>query len=438
MAANETVKRKKRRLKRRIALISTHGYVSAEPPLGAPDTGGQVVFVLELAKKLGLFGYSVDIWTRQFERQPRMERVDGNVRILRAPCGGKEFLPKEYLYRNIPEWVENARRRIKKSRLSYDFINSHYWDAGMAGELLAAELDIPHIHTPHSIGSWKKQQMEADFPEDAESFDETYNFSARIHHERILYHNCDMVIATTHIQLDKLKTDYGLSSDDIRVIPPGYDDNRFFPVGEATRDVIREQLGFEDQTIVAISRLAHNKGVDLLVDAFALLHSKMPNVRLLLAIGHEARSPGEQELLDILERKRKDYGLEDHIKFTGYIADEDLVDYYRAADIFALPSRYEPFGMTAVEAMACGTPTVITIHGGLFRVLEYGIHTLFADPFDREDLAVTMTKILKYPSLRKRLSQSGAQFARSRFTWTGIAQQLLNAVESIDYVHGSK
>ena len=97
--------------------------------------------------------------------------------------------------------------------------------------------------------------------------------------------------------------------------------------------------------------------------------------------------------------------------------------------MFVLSSRYEPFGMTAIEAMASGTPTVVTVHGGLFRALTFGRHALFADPFDREDLGITMAKIFRHPRLRRRLSRMGAHKARSLFTWTGVAQQLVAAVE---------
>ena len=141
---------------RRVAMISTHGYVAARPPLGAPDTGGQVVYVLELARKLSEFKYDVDIWTRRFENQPECDQVNDRVRVLRMPCGGGEFIPKEYLYEHIGEWVQNAYEHIRQEGLKYDFINSHYWDAGIAGQHLARTLSVPHIHTPHSLGTWKK------------------------------------------------------------------------------------------------------------------------------------------------------------------------------------------------------------------------------------------------------------------------------------------
>ncbi|MCI0409392.1 MAG: glycosyltransferase, partial [Acidobacteria bacterium] len=188
----------------RIGMVSTHGYVAAVPPLGAADTGGQVVYVLELSKKLAQLGYEVDIWTRRFEDQPELEPVGEQVRVIRVPCGGRQFISKEYLYEKLPEWNENALRFISRHSLKYQFFNSHYWDAGMAAQHLSEVLGVPHIHTPHSLGIWKKQQMEADYPGDAAKFEQRYNFAQRIRHETLLYLASDMVVATTPQQLDLL------------------------------------------------------------------------------------------------------------------------------------------------------------------------------------------------------------------------------------------
>src|SRR5688500_1016359 len=101
----------------RIAMVSTHGYVAAQPPLGAADTGGQVVYVLELSRKLALLGYEVDIWTRRFEDQTELEAVTDRVRIIRMPCGGPAFVRKEYLCDSLPEWNEHVLRFIERHRL---------------------------------------------------------------------------------------------------------------------------------------------------------------------------------------------------------------------------------------------------------------------------------------------------------------------------------
>ena len=413
----------------RIALISTHGYVAAHPPLGAADTGGQVVYVLELAKKLGQLGHYVDIYTRRFEDQPEIDIIDDNVRVVRIPCGGKDFIPKEYLHRHMAEWSEKALRFIKREGLAYVFLNSHYWDAGVAGQRLAEALSIPHIHTPHSLGMWKKRQMETDYPERADKFEAEFNFKERIQHELIVYRSCQLVVATTPIQLDMLIDDYGMAKNRVHMIPPGYDDNRFYPVSNASRQMIRNRLGLSGNVVLALGRLATNKGYDLLIDGFSVMASRVPDARLHLALGGENLDPQEQGILDKLREQVAALGLEDRVDFSGFIADEDLPDYYRAADMFVLSSRYEPFGMTAIEAMASGTPTVVTIHGGLFRAISYGRHALFADPFDKEDLGITMMKPFRHPRLYGRLSRMGAHKARSLFTWTGIAQQLVALVE---------
>jgi mannosylfructose-phosphate synthase len=137
----------------------------------------------------------------------------------------------------------------------------------------------------------------------------------------------------------------------------------------------------------------------------------------------------EQAILSELKARAAATGFGDRIRFSAFVADEDLPDYYRAADLFVLSSRYEPFGMTAIEAMASGVPTVVTIHGGLHRALAFGRHALFADPFDPTDLGLTMTKVFRHLRLRDRLSRMGAHLARSLFTWTGVAHQLIALVE---------
>jgi mannosylfructose-phosphate synthase len=345
------------------------------------------------------------------------------------PCGGKDFLPKEYLCDHLPEWNEHALRFIQQHGLHYNFINSHYWDAGLAAQHLSNVLAVPHVHTPHSLGLWKQRQMESDFPDSQAEFDRRYNFARRIEEERQLYASCDIVLATTPPQLDLIVREYEIDAAKVRMVPPGYDDHKFYPVSEATRMAVRNRLGFKGKVILALGRLARNKGYDLLIDAFSLVAAREPKAVLHLAVGGKDMNVYEQKLLSELRERADKTGYAARIQFGTFIAEEDLADYYRAADLFVLCSRYEPFGMTAIEAMAAGTPTVVTVHGGLYRALSFGRHALFADPFDREDLGIMMAKVFRHPRLRQRLAKMGAHKARSLFTWTGIAHQLVAAVE---------
>lgn len=413
----------------RIMMISTHGYVSAEPELGKPDTGGQVVYVLEISKCLARLGYKVDILTRRFERQPMQETVNDRVRILRFACGGKNFIPKESLCDSIPEWVRGVVDYVKTKRLGYEFINSHYWDAGLAGMEVANALGIPHVHTPHSIGSWKRANMDGD-PAELES---QYNFRRRIRDEKAIYDECDLMVATTWQQRDILRgEDYDVPNDRIRVIPPGYDDTRFFPVSIATRQAIKRDLDLSGRIVFAVGRVAENKGYDLLIRAMKPVFERVEDAKLLLAIGSTDPAPSEQDLVSSLQATASDSGYLDRVLFRDYIPDEQLADYYRAADVFTLSSRYEPFGMTAIEAMACGTPTVITTEGGLWEQLTWGLETIYANPFDPEAFGHAIASVLQHPTITNQLARFGTYKARATFTWNGVGQQILRMLDAMN------
>jgi mannosylfructose-phosphate synthase len=418
-----------RQRKSRLMMISTHGYVASEPELGRPDTGGQVVYVLELAKCLAQFGYAVDIFTRRFEGQPALEPINSRVRIVRIPCGGPEFIPKETLCDFIPEWARNAEQYIRDKKWTYSFINSHYWDAGLAGELLAKRFLIPHLHTPHSIGSWKRDNMNGD----PEHLERTYNFRRRIREERGIYHDCDKVIATTPQQRDILESlEYGVSRDHIVVIPPGYDDRRFFPVSRATRNAIKEEFGWTDKTILALGRMARNKGYDLLLMSLPTVLERVPDARLILAAGSLNPTESELKMLAELGSLADQLGVKERVTFDDYITDDELPDVYRAADVFCLSSRYEPFGMTAVEAMGCGTPTVITTEGGLWEQVVWGLDSIYANPNDPVSFGIAISNVLSYPQVAHQLARQGSQKARAKFTWNGVAQRILNLMDDVE------
>lgn len=406
-----------------LLMISLHGYVAGTPELGKPDTGGQVVFVLELAKRFARLGYRVDVMTRQFEGQPAEDVVNDNLRVLRVPFGGEDFIRKEDMHDWYSDFVTNALAMIRHREMQYDVINSHYWDAGVSGQKIAEELQIPHIHTPHSLGWWKRHDMKgADEQEMA-----GYRFEERIQKEFVLYRNCDHVIATTEQQADLIVEQYQLPRDHISMIPPGIDEGRFTPSTPDMVSAARSKHDIRETDIYVVGRAAENKGYDLIIESLPSLLKLQPDARLVLAAG--ANSDSDIALLRQWKQVAADMGVADHISWRGYVADEDLADFYRAPGIFALPSRYEPFGMTAVEAMACGTPTVVTTHGGLFDQIEFGRHALVADPKRPEEFAVMLNMPMQYPWLRETLSVEGARFARRSFGWTGIARRTLQVFD---------
>lgn len=410
-----------------IMMISLHGYVSAEPELGKPDTGGQVVYVLEMAKRFSRLGRHVDLITRRFEDQPEFDEVNDNLQVWRIPFGGSEFIRKEDMHDYIGDFVTNLLAAITARNYQYDIVNSHYWDAGAAGQKIAEELGIPHVHTPHSLGWWKQHNMGADMS--LEEMEASYRFEERIRKEFLVYQMCDQVIATTEPQADLLLSEYDLLEKHLIVIPPGIDEDRFSPIRQGDRVKLLEKYDMQPNDVLTLGRMAHNKGYDLLLQAMPTLFELVPDARLVAAIGGEDSEQDDAGVAE-LKRKAESLGIQDKIVWINYVSDADLANFYRAAAVFAMPSRYEPFGMVAIEAMACGTPTVITVHGGLFELIDYGKHALFADPNREVEFGTMLAIPMLYPQLAHQLSVEGARFARRNFGWTGIAKRTLNIFDT--------
>ncbi|MFX1535779.1 MAG: glycosyltransferase [Promethearchaeota archaeon] len=414
---------------KRILILSLHGYVAAEPELGKPDTGGQVIFVLELAKRFARFGINVDLVTRRFEDQPEVDQVNDNFRVFRIPFGGKKFIRKEDMHDFLSDFITNFLSKIRSTGLHYDVVNSHYWDAGWAGQRIAEELQIIHVHTPHSLGWWKKNEMQ----ETEGEIEGDYRFEERIRKEYRIYQSCDHIRATTTEQKEILTSQYGVLERYVSVVPPGIDENRFFPVPKSEIAQIRKQYDLRPHDILLLGRLAENKGYDLFIQSMPTLRKLVPDARVVMAIGKED-SGRDKEFKDSLLSLAEELNVVDMIDWRAYIPDEELADVYRGAGIFVMPSRYEPFGMVAVEAMACGTPTIITRNGALHNNLRFGTHALFVNPEDPIEMATMTILPLKYKDLCEELSREGARLARRRFGWTGIARTTLDIFSSVKQI----
>jgi mannosylfructose-phosphate synthase len=406
-----------------ILMLSVHGYVAARPALDKPDTGDQVLYVLELARRFSRLGYHVDLVTRRFANQPEFDQVNENFRVWRIPFGGRAFIRKEEMHNYIGDLVTNVLAAIRKHGRQYDVVYSHYWAAGWAGQKISEELDIPHIHTPHSLGWLDQHNLPGSELSQAE-IERTDHFEARIRAEFLIYRNCDHLIATTDTQADLLQTHYDVLERQISIIPPGIDENKFSPLRQADWETLQQQYDLSGHEVLTIGRIAPNKGYDLLIRAFPTLLDLVPEARLMIAFRGE-NSTGEKEEWAKLQNLAEEIDPGDKIRWLPQIPDRDLANYYRAAGVFALPSRYEPFGMDAVEAMACGTSTVMTVHGGLSELIDFGHQALYADPQRPVEFGAMLALPMLYPNLAHELSVEGSRFARRNFGWTGIAKRIL-------------
>jgi mannosylfructose-phosphate synthase len=402
-------------------MLSVHGYFDPVPILGATDTGGQVTYVLELSKALAELGPRVDIYTRRFGDRAEVDPVNGDVHVIRVKADGDEFVRKEDLFPHLDELTDNVAAYIDRNGLKYELLHSHYWDAGYVAMNLSERLGVPFIHTAHSLGAWKKEQMGGDPAE----MEKLFKFSERIHWENITFRKAAAQTVTTQDGYENYKRLYNFESPDLIIIPPGVDTKRFRPLAPGEKG---QDLDAPERFVFALSRIDSNKGLDYLIRAFGTIHEKT-DADLLIGGGSKNPKAHEIEVKASLQRIVESLGLGNRVKFTGYVPDDLLDSYYRRAQVFVLPSKYEPFGMTVLEAMGCGTAVVATRMGGIRHVLTDQKDSLLVDPSDADELGTAILTLLTNSDFAASLAHTGLALIQSTFSWESIAKRTLEFYE---------
>ena len=395
----------------RIAVISAHTSPLARP--GGAKSGGLNVYVLELARQLAAEGCAVDIFTRT--AAPATEEVieeAPGLRVINLRAGPLSPLAPEAVYEHLDAFYEALLAFNRTDGASYDLVHSHYWLSGLVGGRLKALWGVPHVVMFHTLGEIKNRA----------SYGE-HESELRIGAEAQVLRNADRVICATEQERASLRQLYGARDDKVTVIPLGVDLDRFRP---SAKQEARASLGLRDERIILfVGRIEPLKGLDILINAAAMLESDV-DCAVLVVGGDETSLPQVKELRD-LARER---GIEHRVAFVGAVDHADLPAYYNAADVCVVPSHYESFGLVAVEAMASGVPVVASRVGGLAGTVKDGetgylIPWLCPEPFaERIDL------LLENEPLRQNLGEA-AREAMGRYRWENVAASVLELYESL-------
>lgn len=401
-----------------VAMISYHTCPLAT--LGGKDTGGMNVYVAESTRFLGKAGIHVDVFTRsQDEHVPHvLHNLGHGNRVVHIPAGPEIPLPKKELASYLPDFVQGILNFTRAKGIRYDLIHSHYWMSGIAAEKLKAEWNTPIIHMFHTLVLMKNRVARS--PEEVEG-------NYRLEGERRILQTADRIIAATLAEQSQLEFLYGANSKKLRVIPPGVDLSRFYPI---PRDEAREFIGVpvKNRMILFVGRIEPLKGLETLIRAVAW----MQEASELLCCPHSlvivGGDPEESELSVNAEMARlqnlvKSLGVRDFVLFLGKRDQESLPYYYSAADVVVVPSHYESFGMVALEAMACGTPVVASQVGGLAFLVQDGITGFVIPDGEPEILGNRLKEIILNADLRDRLGQQAHQLAQS-YSWERIASEI--------------
>lgn len=339
----------------RIAVLCIHSCPFGE--LGARDTGGMNVYVRELAQSLGGLGHSVDIFTRLHDQEERrIMRPCEHVRLIHLRAGSDGDMQKLAIYPYLRDFFRELEGFRKGEGLRYDLVHSHYWLSGRVGKWAQEAWDVPHLLMFHTLGAVKNRVGVGEREPDL-----------RIATERQLVDSCDRIIAATERERTDLVRHYGARPDAVGVVPCGVSLELFRPLDKRAA---RKALGLDlrEAIVLYVGRFDALKGLDRLLGAMPRLQPGKRGIRLVI-VGGDGEEEQETRRLKALARQ---LGVQDSVTFAGRVEQHGLPPYYSAADVLAVPSHHESFGLVALESLACGTPVVATRVGALDMLLRGG------------------------------------------------------------------
>ena len=426
----------------RVAMLSVHTSPLDQP--GTGDAGGMNVYVLELSRALAARGVRVEIFTRATSSDlpetqvvagtdahgRRMTRDESRAVLLgdavepgvtpailvhHVPAGPFERLDKNDLPGVLCGMAAGVLRwEAAREPGWYDVVHSHYWLSGQVGRIAADRWEVPLVHTSHTLARVKNASLA---PGDAAEP------HARVLGEEQVVGQADALVASTPAEALELVELYGADPARVHVVEPGVDLDRFRPADAAARARARAELGLPaDRPIVLFAgRVQPLKGPDVLVRALGALRAAGRPVPLLVVLGGPSGRPTavrELEALATLAGVRADVVVRPP-------ADRDaLARWYHAADLVAMPSRSESFGLVAAEAQASGVPVVAAAVGGLRTVVDDGVSGRLVTGHRSERWAEAIDALLSDDEERARLA-AGARGVAERFGWDAAADQML-------------
>jgi D-inositol-3-phosphate glycosyltransferase len=402
---------------RRVAMLAVH--TSPLARIGGPSAGGMNIYVRELARELAARGARVDIFTRQERAEtPTLTVLEPGVCLIALPCGPFGNVEKISLLPHLPSFAAAVDAWAHENRRTYDLIHAHYWLSGVVGDALRCRWDVPLLMTFHTLAQAKNSVARSASENEA---------AQRVVTERRLMHSVDAVLAFNPQEKAEMTWYYRAEPGKVCVVPAGVDTALFRP-GDRTEARRLLDVPQDDPVILFVGRIDPIKGIDVLVDALCGLRREMwltAPPRLLLVGGGE-----DEPAFDALISRAAARNLLDRITFAGSISHNDLPTYYHAADVVAVPSFYESFGLVAVEAMACGTPVVASRAGGLAFTVDDGQTGYLVPHNDPDALAERMYRVLTDAPLRACLG-ARATVAAQRFAWPVIASRVVHIYDQL-------
>ncbi len=446
-----------------ICMINIHGHLKKEgsPIGGHPDTGGQIVYVLNLAYYLGQKGHKVDVFTRAFKDEKwkgfdvKIEKVSSNVNIVRIPCGPDAFVQKEEIWPFVNEFSAGIEDYYKRNKKSFDVINTHYADSGACGVLLKARTGKPLVHCGHSLGALKLQNAsitQGNFL----SVNKKYSFHTRLFAERTTLNWADSVVVSTE---EERYQQYGLElyegAIDIEdqkfvTIQPGVNTDAFYPwKGKPTavdknaektiEDIMEEGIDPSRRglpSIFMVGRLDPRRNILGLIESYANNRQLQEQANLFISSGGlldptfiknwEGMQTNYKTLLKDIRKLMVKNGLQGKIVLTDiFDYDNEYPGILRYATknrwVYVNPALHDTRGIAVLEAMASGLPVVTTSTGSTTNLVDNGNYGVVVDTSDTRSIANGLLGVLTDENEWDRLSKKAYDFVNKTYSWSVIS-----------------
>jgi glycosyltransferase involved in cell wall biosynthesis len=380
----------------RIALISAHC------PVGlAASTCGEPRQPSSLARALAGQGHRVTLYTRcESEDRPRTAILSGRVCIEHIPAGPARPLSDDQLAKHMPEFAGHLADRWQAK--GPDIVHAFSWTSGLAALGAVRGSDTPVVQTFESLGSTRRRL----------GGDESVS-AGRIRLEAAIGRQVDAVLANSAEEVAELAR-LAVPKSAIQVVPCGVDTGIFVPDGKRAAKGARHRL-------VAVAQEDRPRGLETMVRALVHLH----DAELIIVGGPDGRHLPRSGPFRELARVAGALGVRSRIKFAGEVTGATLAELLRSADIAVSASPYEPSGLAALQAMACGTPVIVSAVGGHLDAVIDGTTGLLVPPLDPAALARQLRRLLATPALLEGYGIAAADRARSRYAWERIGSETL-------------
>ncbi|WP_229073222.1 glycosyltransferase [Actinoplanes sp. DH11] len=392
----------------RIAMISEHA--SPLAALGGVDAGGQNSHVAELAAALAGQGHEVRVYTRRDSTDlptvvPMGERVD----VVHVPAGPATVLPKDELLPFMgafADWMAADWRDEWRP----DVAHAHFWMSGLAALDAGRACDVPVVQTFHALGSVKRRhQGDADTSP-----------RGRVSYERHLGRSVDRVIVQCRDEVDELLR-LGVPRSAMELVPSGVNTERFSSRGPA----VPRTPGLA--RILTVARLVERKGIEDTIRALAAV----PGAELVVVGGPPAGELAEDRYARRLRALAEKCRVADRVRLAGAVPAHEMPRWYRSADLVAATPWYEPFGLTPLEAMACGVPVVATAVGGLTDTVVDGVTGDLVPPRDPRALAAALRRLVNEEVRRFAYAAAAEDRAAASYAWPRIAERMAAAYRTV-------